>query len=165
MKKWLSITLIVALLASAGVYTVTLPTHTNTANYKSQAVTITSEELLKLINEERSRVNVPPLAIDPLLELSAQRKANEMVVNNNTEHLGKDGIRGAQYANQTGIMCKTVSENIISNNDRTQVKTAKEAVDGWMSSDSHRAALLDPKYTSTGFGINRWAVTEHFCEK
>lgn len=170
MKKWLTITLVMATLTSAGVLATSLyktpqPHDKQSQNVQTVESNPTPEELLKLINEERAKVNVSPLSVDPLLEKSAQRKADEMVANNNTEHLGKDGVRGAEYANQTGIMCKNVSENLISNNDRSRMKTAREAVQGWMSSDRHREALLNPKYSTTGFGINSWAVVEHFCEK
>lgn len=169
MKKWIIATYAIVF-AVIGVSAYVYATNAHEPVEQAQVVVEqpkppTAEELLTLVNAERAKVGAAPLTIDTKMNQSAQRKADEMVANNNTEHLGKDGVRGAEYANQTGIMCKNVSENLISNNDRSRMKTAREAVQGWMSSDRHREALLSPKYSTTGFGINSWAVVEHFCEK
>lgn len=124
---------------------------------------VNKHDLLKLVNEERAKVGVPPLVIDERLNQSAQRKADDMEKNDYFDHVSPvDGRHGYELANDTGIECKRVSENIRYNGYGKN--TAKDAVIGWYESEPHRKAMLDPKYTNTGFGIAGSRIAQHFCE-
>lgn len=113
-------------------------------------------ELWQLTNEERAKVGVAPLALDDRLNGSAQAKADELARTNHFEHVAPDGKRGITYIPATEMGCVYVSENLAMN-DPTPV-------DGWMSSPAHRAALLDGRYDSVGFGIAGVYVVQHFCD-
>lgn len=141
----------------------------------------TVDELLRLVNEERAKVGVAPLVIDPLLNQSAQMKSDDMALNNYFGHVDANGKHGWDYINDVNKRCTSASENIVG------VATATGAIDWWMGSDSHRLALQDPKYESTGIGIsyvnriplanivtskpvytdmiNTYVITEHFCDE
>lgn len=120
-------------------------------------------ELLELVNKERAKVGVAPLAIDERLNQSAQRKADDMTKYNYFDHVSpNDGRQGGEYANDTGIKCIHVSENIRQNVG--DLNSSFHAVNAWMKSKLHREAMLSGKYKSTGFGVSGLNIVQHFCE-
>ena len=118
--------------------------------------------LLKYVNEERARVGVAPLVLDPLLNQSAQMKSDDMYNNNYFGHTNTDGRQGYWYVHDVGKQCIFNSENIIWGKPSFSVQ---EAVSGWIESPRHYEALIDPRYESTGFGIADTKITEHFCDE
>ena len=123
----------------------------------------TPEEILKLVNEERSKVGVAPLEVfEPAMQ-SAQFKAEDMVKRDYFAHTspGSDRNNGLDYFysldNQT---CRFVGENIRRNGD---VKTSLAAIEGWKSSKPHYEAMINPEYTLTGIGISGDMIVQHFC--
>lgn len=121
----------------------------------------TREELLKLVNEERARNGVAPLVVDDRLNQSAQEKVDDMVKNNYIAHESPiNGRHGYELA--ADIMkydCITLGENIsFGRNDTTDI------VSGWIGSDKHHKAMINTKYSLTGFGIANNLYVEHFCE-
>lgn len=121
----------------------------------------TREELLKLVNEERVKNGAAPLVIDERLNQSAQEKVDDMVKNNYIAHESPiNGRHGYELA--ADIMkydCITLGENIsFGRNDTTDI------VSGWIGSDKHHKAMINTKYSLTGFGIANNLYVEHFCE-
>lgn len=121
----------------------------------------TPEELLRLVNEERAKVGVAPLALDPLLNKSAQIKAEDMYKNNYFGHVDAQGKHGYEYVKESGKACLIPSENIFwAKYDKSQT-----AVNWWMNSRPHKEAMLSTQYESVGFGISDWRVVAHFCDE
>lgn len=124
----------------------------------------TVDELLRLVNEERAKVGVAPLVLDPLLNQSAQYKAQDMVDRNYFAHTdpvtGKNN--GLDYALSIGAQCPVwISENLFwAKYDKTE-----SATDSWMNSKPHKEAMLDGRYESVGFGVHDWRVVAHFCDE
>lgn len=124
----------------------------------------TKEELLALVNEERAKAGVAPLVVDERLNQSAQRKADDMTKYNYFNHISpNDGKNGYEYVYDTGIYCKYAGENLTQN--YSYYEWDSRAVRSWMNSKSHRDAMLDSRYTLTGFGKSGVNVVEHFCEQ
>lgn len=136
----------------------------------SSAVTIPAsrDEVFKLVNDERIKVGVAPLKMDERLNQSAQQKADDMAKYDYTEHINPlTGKHGYSYANDTGIVCEYVSENIFSGDQ--QFISASESVKSWMESESHRKAILNPDNSLTGVGIatgshGKVYQVQHFCD-
>lgn len=123
----------------------------------------TKADLLRLVNTERAKAHVAPLVDDPRLDQSAQRKADDEVKYNYFDHVSPhDGKQGYLYINDVGISCKTDAENLTEN---IHDNTAKSAVDAWIASPTHHAAMTNPAYTLTGFGIDSTQIVEHFCQQ
>jgi uncharacterized protein YkwD len=126
----------------------------------------TVETLLKRVNEERAKVGVAPLTLDPMLNQSAQWKADDMVKFDYRSHIkpGETSNNGLDYLDSIdkANVCKIGSENLAWDNSKSTL-TTDNAVYWWMQSKLHHDAMLNPNYTITGFGINNWAVVEHFC--
>lgn len=122
----------------------------------------TREELLQLVNEERAKVGVEPLVVNPMLEESAQWKADDMAVYNYFGHENHDGTRGVDIIpNFAGEICIVGSENLV---DNIYTNTAEGSLQAWKTSQSHYDAMVNPNYTLTGFGINGTKIVEHFCQ-
>ncbi len=123
------------------------------------AITLEANEILRLVNEERSKVGVKPLVMDNRLNQSAQKKAEQMFSENLYSHVDSNGIRGASYIGEYMKACTYGSENISALN-----RTSEEAVDAWMESPSHRKAILDTRYEYMGFGNKDTYAVQHFCD-
>lgn len=121
-------------------------------------------ELLELVNAERQRVGVAPLVMDERLNASAQEKADDMVNRNYRDHVSPEGIHGYELVfKHTDRECRHAGENLAWRTDNT-VGTTRDAFNWWMSSEPHRKAIQDSKYTKTGIGINKDVVVQHFCQ-
>lgn len=122
----------------------------------------TTPELLALINQERQKSGIAPLADNPLLDKSAQMKADEMVKNGYGHVDPATGKHGYEYIMDVGARCTYGSENI------NAATSSDEAVKKWMASKPHHDAILDANSTETGFGIAKnsyyYYFVEHFCQ-
>ena len=111
----------------------------------------TRDELLTLVNAERAKVGVSPLVIDERLNWSAQEKADDMAEYKYFGHFSdkSPNQRGdaRQWLLDSGVQCVASGENISAN------YSATGAVEWWVNSESHYTAMIDPKYSTTGFGI------------
>ena len=125
----------------------------------------TPEELLQLVNEERAKVGVAPLAIDQNVQIAAQLKADDMTIRNYRSHyLPEDPqtILTPEMQSYIDASCVVGSKNLFHHRDNTTV-TAQRAVPSLMTSEAHRNAILNPSYTKTGFGVTDKVIVQHFC--
>ena len=122
-----------------------------------------AQEMLELVNEERAKVGVAPLKLDERLNASAQEKADDMQNRDYYGHVSPEGVHGYSLAeNRTKGSCGLVGENIIKNRYDAN---SQNTINGWMNSEPHRKAILDSRYTKTGFGISKGSIVQHFCEE
>jgi len=105
--------------------------------------------LLDLINQERAKNNIPPLAADPELMKVARTKADDMTKNNYFSHYSPTYGSPFDMMRQFGISFKAAAENIAGNS------TVEGAVSSWMKSEGHRNNILNPNYNYTGIGISK----------
>jgi len=139
----------------------------------AQSVRITSvpktpsgADMLHLVNAERSKHGAEPLVEDPELDASAQYKASDMLNNNYFGHVSPqtNTQNGLDYMVKTvGNRCTYVSENLTEN--PANINTSAEAVGTWIISTPHHQAMIDTKYTLTGFGIAGRYIVEDFCQQ
>ena len=122
------------------------------------------QEMLELVNAERAKAGVKPLTIDENVQKSAQLKAEDMDRRNYFSHI----VKGTKYtlteemAVYVRKSCKHSSENITDNLvDRDN--TSEQSVYNWIHSPPHYKAMIDPKYTYTGFGVSGTKIVQHFC--
>lgn len=99
------------------------------------------------INQMRAQAGLPPLAINPLLNLAAQNHVNDMVANHNYSHTGIDGSNVRQRVQRTGYSTTSwVSENWVSVSDPAM------AIQWWMNSYVHRTNILNGNWHELGIG-------------
>lgn len=113
----------------------------------------TREELLVETNKERVKAQVAPVALDSVLNDTAQVKCEDMAARDDFNHGDLQTI--ADRIN------RIISENIVYGYD-----SAERVIDAFVGSPSHYAAMIDTKYTRVGFGVCPFRgselVVQHF---
>jgi uncharacterized protein YkwD len=109
-------------------------------------------------NQQRRAKGLDPLSQDNELREVARAYSNDMLVRRFFDHTTPDGISfGERILDRYRHRVRFVGENIWSASGYNLGKIhqiAKEIVDDWMSSHSHRANMLDPDFTHLGVGIS-----------
>lgn len=130
------------------------------------------EEVLRLVNAERTKAGLNLLRVNGPLEGSAQRYAREMAQGAFFGHISPAGetlrerMEGSGYYRmffQSDCFC--IARFILGENLARGQKTPAEAVRDWLLSPGHRAAMLNPDFTDTGIGIVAGIWVEHFGGK
>lgn len=104
-------------------------------------------EVLSIVNKIRIDNNLSPLIIDDNLQNVARLKANDLVENNYFAHTSPVYGSPFEMLKSNSISYKTASENIAGNSN------LEEAVNSWISSESHRKNILSNDYNYTGIGV------------
>jgi uncharacterized protein YkwD len=105
-------------------------------------------ELVRLHNQERGRQGLPPYQWDSRLQAAAQAHADRMAT---VDTMGHSGIGDGNHLERTqaaGYPGWDVRENIAGN-----ATDAAQAVDLWMHSGAHRAAILSRRCTDMGAAV------------
>ena len=108
-----------------------------------------------LINAERAKNRLPPLAWDGELCGVARLHSENMGRYHFFDHEGPDGKDVLDRVAARGIMWKALGENIAYNQGYDN--PAQFAVDQWMHSPKHRANILRGSFTHSAIGIVRTA--------
>lgn len=127
-----------------------------------QEVTSTTQmeqQILDWTNEERTKVNAPPLKWNNRLALAARLHSDEMANQKELTHQLKGEPRFTERLSERGAKFSGAAENV------GYADSAEELQSGWMHSPGHRTNLLNPVYTEMGVGIVRagnrlWATVD-----
>ena len=116
---------------------------------ETSSINNTTEEnqLLDLINAERSKNHIPALSIDDALQNVARLKAQDLVQNNYFSHTSPTYGTPFEMLKNNHISYKTASENIAGNS------SIEGAVSSWMNSASHKENILSNDYNYTGIAV------------
>jgi hypothetical protein len=109
---------------------------------------VTVPDILGNVNAEREKAGLPPLKLNPELANAAQAKAADMFQNQYWAHNSPDGTQPWYFIDQANYSYQTAGENLARN--FTQADTMVQA---WLNSPTHRANILDSKYTDTGIAV------------
>lgn len=106
------------------------------------------DEIVRLINVERSKNGLGPLTSNWQAARVARIKSQDMINNNYFSHTSP--IYGSPFKmlEDYGLRFSAAAENIAYGQ-----RTAQEAVNSWMNSAGHRANILSRSYTQTGVGV------------
>ncbi len=124
MKKVLLLFLLIAIFAAPAAQAATL-------------VTANARSVVDQVNQERAKLGLSALRVDPALTAAAQIRAREIV--ERFSHTRPDGTRWS-----------TVSSRAYGENIAKGQKTADKVMAAWMSSSGHRANILRASYGSIG---------------
>lgn len=118
--------------------------------YKAVNVSINEDaenEMLALVNKERTNRGLNPLVLDPNIRIVARNYSAYMLKNGFFSHTGIDGSTPLMRMTAEGIRFTMVGENL------AYAPTVSMAHRGLMNSKSHRENILNPNYTRIGIGI------------
>lgn len=115
------------------------------AKFKSSLAAILPSILVMETNKERQSQDLSELTENELLKEAAQLKANEMAQKGFFSHVGPDGKQPWAYLDQVGYKYDVAGENLAVN-----FVKSKEVHKAWMNSPTHRANIIQPKFTEIG---------------
>lgn len=104
-----------------------------------------AEQILNLVNAERSKAGLSALTLDASAERAANIRAQE--IQQSFSHTRPDGSNFSTALSQAGVSFRTSGENIAYGQN-----SAEEVMQGWMNSSGHRANILNRNFTSIGIG-------------
>ncbi len=104
-------------------------------------------EVIALINQNRSSNTLNPLVTEEQLVQSARRHSDDMATHNNTSHTGTDGSTVKQRIEEAGYNPSWHGEIIA-----WGFPDAAGAVNWWMNSSIHRANILSTEAHDLGVG-------------
>jgi uncharacterized protein YkwD len=92
-------------------------------------------EILRLVNIERGKVGLNPLVLDTDLNNAANVRS-------------KDITKLFDHKRPNGSQIFSLSAKIYGENIASGQSTAKQVMNGWMKSPSHKANILNPSFTT-----------------
>jgi len=108
-----------------------------------------------LINQERSKRDLPKLKINQELNNAAALKSKDMINRNYFEHYAY-GLSPWDFVKMAGYNYLYAGENLA-----MDFNTAEGMVGAWINSDAHRNNILNPDYIEMGVGIVKGEFTEN----
>lgn len=105
-------------------------------------------EVIRLVNVERSKNGLGPLAANWEVGRVARHKSQDMINKKYFSHTSPTYGSPFNMMEQFGIKFSAAGENIAMGQ-----RTPAEVVNAWMNSPGHRANILNPSYTQLGVGL------------
>ena len=120
---------------------------TNANTNSNTTVSNYANQVLTLVNSERSKAGLKPLKLNATLTKSAQAKSQDMHDKKYFDHNSPTYGTPFQMMSKFGYKYSYAGENIAMGQ-----KTPKEVMDAWMNSAGHKANILNSNYTEIGIG-------------
>ena len=120
------------------------------ATILEQAPLFNSREVISITNEVRANNNLTPLKASFQLDSAANAKLNDMVKNNYFAHVSPSGVTPWFWIKKSNYTYGVAGENLA-----IGFFTAKDTVNAWFNSPSHRANLLNTKYQDIGIAVGK----------
>ncbi len=104
--------------------------------------------LTAITNEDRSLNGASNLVANNLLQKAAQLKANDMATRGYFSHNSPEGITPWYWLEKVGYKYKYAGENLA-----IDFSESKDVAEAWMNSPTHRANIVNKKYTEIGIAV------------
>ncbi|QHJ00216.1 hypothetical protein GT347_20870 [Xylophilus rhododendri] len=114
---------------------------------KAQARPALEAQMLELLNAERERAGLRPLAADPDTVEVSRAHGRDMFARHYFSHETPEGATPFDRLRQAGIRFRAAGENL------ALAPTLERAHQGLMDSPGHRANILNPLFGRVGIGI------------
>ena len=115
--------------------------------------TLTAQRVRDLTNQARSEIGIAPLTVNPLLERSADLKADDMAQMGYFAHTNLKGESPWEDFKRAGYEYTYAGENLA-----MDFREAEEVIQAWMESPKHRENILNPKYQEIGIAVTTGTV-------
>lgn len=127
-------------------------------------LTAEEQQMVNLVNQERTSRGLPALKVDMTLVKTARMKSNDMIANNYFAHQSPTYGSPFDLMKSQGVSYRYAGENLAGASSVTQAHT------NLMNSSGHRANILNTNYTYIGIGIVDGGpygkmFTQHFVGK
>ncbi|KKR33669.1 MAG: hypothetical protein UT66_C0035G0002 [candidate division CPR2 bacterium GW2011_GWC1_39_9] len=118
-------------------------------NFKTTAVTVdasSEDEMLKLVNGERTKRGIKPLSMENSLRFLARAHSRDMLAKGYFAHINPENKDPFDRMETAGINYEYAGENL------ALAPTVDLAHEGLMNSEGHKANILDPNFGKVGIG-------------
>lgn len=112
------------------------------------ASAITKQNIISLTNVARAQQGLEQLTENQTLAAAANAKAVDMLTNQYFAHTSPSGLSPWYWIKKFGYTYLYSGENLA-----VHFTSAEDIQNGWMLSATHRANILNPRFTETGIGI------------
>ncbi|WP_446897350.1 CAP domain-containing protein [Clostridium sp. LBM24168] len=123
-------------------------TKTNENSGQAPSISAEANEVIRLVNAERSKNGLAPLKANAELSKVASVKAQDMIDKNYFSHTSPTYGSPFDMMKKFGISYTAAGENIAYGQ-----KTPAEVMNAWMNSSGHRANILNSNFTEIGVGV------------
>jgi uncharacterized protein YkwD len=113
----------------------------------AEAAASPAQQMLTLVNAERSKAGCAPVRLDSRLNAAASKHSTDMATNNYFSHTSRDGRSFVTRIKAEGYSTPR-SENIAAGNS-----TAQATFSQWMNSSGHKRNILDCTAKDMGVGV------------
>jgi len=121
-----------------------------------QQAAVIAAVLVDLANDDREHNGRSSLKVSPQLQAAAQSKANDMAARSYFSHTTPEGHDSWYWFKQAGYSFTHAGENLaVDFFDSIDVERA------WMNSPTHRANIIDSRYTEIGIAIAKGTFEGH----
>jgi len=111
---------------------------------------ITQQNIIDLTNQTRINLGLTKLKVNNLLTQAAQDKANDMLANQYFAHTSPAGVTPWDWLDKVGYDYRLAGENLA-----VHYQSSEDVEQGWLSSPTHRANIVNASYQEIGVGIAR----------
>ena len=122
-------------------------------------LTTQERELLDLTNAERKKMDLPPLAPNPILTKVARAHSENMAKQEKLEH-ELDGKNPLDRVKEAKYEYRRMAENVAMSSGNPSMADIFKL---WMDSPPHRANILKDGFTEIGLGVATNAKGETYC--
>lgn len=109
---------------------------------------ITQAQVIDLTNQQRAKNGLGPVVENSQLDAAAVAKAKNMFEENYWAHYSPSGKSPWDFISRAGYKYIYAGENLARN-----FYSSEDVVSAWMSSPTHRANILNPKYQEIGIAV------------
>lgn len=115
------------------------------AKIRDNLAAILPKVLVLATNRERQSMDLSELTESELLTAAAQLKADDMAARSFFSHVNPDGKQPWYYLDEVGYKYNAAGENLAVN-----FVQSKEVHKAWMNSPTHKANIIQPKFSEIG---------------
>ena len=108
-----------------------------------------SKKIVALTNEVRAKAGVPPLRENQILDQAANKKVEDMLIQQYFSHQGPDNRAVSDWLSAVGYPYLVAGENLAMG-----FATPEEVVDGWTKSKTHYSNMIDSDFDEIGIGLS-----------
>jgi uncharacterized protein YkwD len=115
-----------------------------------------ASQVLKLVNQERTKGGLQPLTMSDALVAPANKRAQE--IKSQFSHTRPNGTQWSTVLDEYGVSVRTAGENLAYG-----YNTPEAVVTGWMNSPGHRANIMNANFNKIGIGVYKDSNGTVYC--
>lgn len=108
----------------------------------------TKKKIIELTNEEREKIGLNPLKESPLLDSSAEEKANDMITKDYWSHINPQGAQPWVLFGKVGYRYQHAGENLAKD-----FNSSEQTITAWMNSPGHKENIVNGNYKEIGVAV------------